>query len=285
MTYDIKLAVETFQEAAHHNLNNPLLTGSILHFPNYGQLVMTGDLHGHDRNFEKIRLFSRLETSPIRHVVLHELIHKEVSGYDQQDTSHEVMLKAARWKCDFPEQIHFLQSNHELAQINKQEITKMGRIVTAEFERSVRQAYGSPCDELLQAMDDFMASFALGARTSNRVWLSHSIPSPREFHAFEPDIFHTPLVDVELDGHGSVYRLVWGRFHTEESISSFLRDVDADFIICGHEPQDDGYLVVHNRMLIIASDHNHGVLLPIDLSKPATITLLEQSLRPLAGIM
>ena len=41
---------EVFLEAARLNREDPLLQGSQLIFPNYGQVVMTGDMHGHDRN-------------------------------------------------------------------------------------------------------------------------------------------------------------------------------------------------------------------------------------------
>ena len=51
---DAKLAVEVFRQAAYLNRQDPLLQGSILQFPDYGQVVMTGDLHGHRRNFERL---------------------------------------------------------------------------------------------------------------------------------------------------------------------------------------------------------------------------------------
>ncbi len=39
-----------------------------------------------------------------------------------------------------------------------------------------------------------------------------------------------------------------------------------------------------NRMIILASDHNHGVFLPIDLNKPVTLESLVKHVRPLAAI-
>lgn len=39
-----------------------------------------------------------------------------------------------------------------------------------------------------------------------------------------------------------------------------------------------------NRMIILASDHNHGVFLPIDLNKPVTLESLVKHIRPLTAI-
>ena len=98
-------ASEVFLEAARLTRDDPLLSGSLLVFPNYGQLVMTGDLHGHRRNFEKLQRFCALEHSGARHVIVHEIIHQEVESLSATDTSHELLLAAARWKCQFPEQV------------------------------------------------------------------------------------------------------------------------------------------------------------------------------------
>ena len=60
--------------------------------------------------------------------------------------------------------------------------------------------------------------------------------------------------------------------------------LDVDFFICGHQPQETGYDVLHDRMIILASDHNHGVFLPLDLSKPVTIESLTRNIRPFASV-
>jgi hypothetical protein len=43
--------------------------------------------------------------------------------------------------------------------------------------------------------------------------------------------------------------------------------MDARLIITGHQPQDNGYFVNGDKHLIIASDHNQGVFLPLDLDE------------------
>ena len=277
-------AAEIFLEAARLNREDPLLRGSLLVFPNYGQVIMTGDIHGHRRNFEKLKRYCDLGRLGARHVILHELIHEDVPSLSAKDTSHELMLDAARWKCEFPDQVHFLLSNHELAQVMQNEISKNGRIVTIAFEESLRDAFGAGSENVLAAICTFIRSFPLAGRTANRVMLSHSVPGPRELPAFDATVLSRILSDDDLDDGGSAHALVWGRYHTEGVLSTLRELFDVDYFICGHQPQETGYDVLHDRMVILASDHNHGVFLPLDLSKPVSLDILTKSIRPLAAV-
>jgi hypothetical protein len=253
-------------------------------FPDYGQLVMTGDLHGHRRNFEKLLRYCDLARFGARHVILHELIHEDPSTFAALDSSHELLLDAARWKREFPEQVHFLLSNHELAQITRHEISKNGRIVTAAFEESVREAYGADSEAVMAAIADFIRSFPLAGRTKNRVFLSHSLPGSRELPSFDFTILARVPTDDDLDDGGSAHAMVWGRYHTEAALDTLRELLDVDFFICGHQPQETGYDVRHERMVILASDHNHGMFLTLDLSKPVTLDSLTRNIRPFAGV-
>jgi hypothetical protein len=275
---------DVYREAARANREDPLLRGSTLVFPNYGQLVATGDLHGHRRNFERIRNYCDLDHAPARHVLLHEIIHEEPEGLGSYDMSHEVLLEAARWKTEYPEQVHFLQSNHELAQLIEQNISKGGRIVTFSFLAGMRETYGDEYGPVVQAMLEFIASYPLAARTANRVLLAHSLPSPDMMPHFDPKVLERTPTNRDLFDGGSGYLLVWGRHHTAEQLDELSREYSVDFFICGHQPQESGYDVRHDRLIILASDHNHGMILPFDLKRTYTISELETAIRPLASI-
>ena len=281
---DATRAAEAYLEAARLNREDPLLEGSMLVFPDYGQLVMTGDLHGHRRNLEKLKRYCDLEHFSPRHVILHEIIHEEVESLTAHDMSHEVLLKTAEWKCEFPDQLHFLQSNHELAQLNRHEITKNGRVVTMDFEEGVLDTYGPAGHAVLDAISIFIGSFPLAGRTSNRVLLSHSLPGPRDLPAFDASVLSRVPTAADLQDRGSGHALVWGRYHTAATLDALQEVLDVDYFICGHQPQEAGYDVLHDRMLILASDHNHGVFLPFDLRKPVTIDSLIGNIRLLAEI-
>jgi hypothetical protein len=281
---DAAHAAGVFFQAAELNRTDPLLKGSLLEFPHFGQLVMTGDLHGHRRNFERLQRYCDLEHYAPRHVILHEIIHEEVYGMNGADDSHEILLAAAEWKVQFPDQVHFLMGNHDLAQLTGNEITKNGRFVTLEFEESVHRAYGVEGTRVLEAIRAFLYSLPLAGRTPNRVFLSHSLPAPRDLPMFDPTVLtRTPTTD-DLSDRGSAHLLVWGRYPTQESLSALKDMLDADFFLCGHQPQETGYDVLHECMIILASDHNHGVFLSIDLSKPQSLESLTRNIRPLAAI-
>jgi len=275
---------DTYRQAAALNREEPLRNGSLLEFPDYGQMVMTGDLHGHRRNFEKLLRFCDLEHAPARHVMLHELIHPELTAPGELDLSHELSLEAARWKCAFPEQVHFLQSNHELSQLCGHEISKGGRIVTRDFELGIEHTYQDQAGEVLEALLEFLASYPLACRTANRIFLAHSVPGARTMPHFDPAALRRPPTMAELSGRNTAYALVWGRYQTAAHLQSLAEMVDVDLFICGHQPQEQGFDVVHERLVILASDHNHGVFLPFDLRRELTVADLIRMIRPFAAI-
>ncbi len=279
------LVADLFREAADLNRNDPLRHGSLLVLPNYGQVVMTGDLHGHRHNFQKLVTYCRLEKTPIRHVLLHELIHEEPVTYLAHDHSVELLVDAARWKTFFPDQVHFLQSNHELAQLNDHEITKGGRSVAEDFDAGVRDLFGAAeAPIVLAAIDEFIASFPAAARSPNRIFFAHSLPNAEDLPEFDPACVHKPPGEIDLSEDGPIYKMVWGRRHSKELLDALARAWDVDFFVVGHQPQEWGHEVMHGRLIVLASDHHHGVFLPIDLSRPMTLADLEARVRKFAGV-
>lgn len=282
---DPEEVIDVYRRAAEENRTDPLRQGSTMHFPNYGQLVMTGDLHGHRRNFDKLVKFCVLGRSQGRHVILHELIHEEPAGLDGVDTSHVLLYEAAHWKCAFPEQVHFLQSNHELAQLTEQEITKNGRFLLRSFEDGVAQSFGrNNMPRVMEAIREFISSFPLAARTAYGILMTHSLPSPVDWPSFDPGIFDRDMKLEDLLETGAVYSLVWGRGQTASQLEDASRRLKADVFITGHQPQETGYAVLENRMLILASDHNHGVFLPINLKKKQTVPELVKAIRAYVSV-
>ncbi len=275
-------ACMTLREAAQLLREDPLRRGSLLNFGSAGQLVMTGDMHGNLKNFEKLQRFCNLERSPARMVMLHELIHKELSP-GELDLSIDLLVKAAAWKVQFPDNVFMMQSNHELAQLTGQEITKGGRSVLLDFERGVAYRYGPAAGQVLSAVKEYIAALPLAGRTASGIFLSHSLPDALALATFDLNVFDREPTADDLRPGGAAYGLVWGRFQPAEMIDYFARRIGVECFIVGHTPQETGSNRI-GRLIILASDHNHGSFLPIDLSRPANADLLEAGIRKFVSV-
>ena len=215
---------------------------------------------------------------------MHEIIHAEQDRPDGKDLSHQLMVEAARWKIEFPDQVHFLHSNHEMSQLTGKEICKGGRIVNYDFEASLADTYAAGAQSVLEAICGYISSFALAGRTQNRVFLSHSLPNVSELPNFDASILNRSLSVEDLQDGGSAYMIVWGRNHPPQLLERMGEMLDVDWFLCGHQPQELGSTVVNDRMIILASDHNHGTFLPFDLKKTYTIDELSRFIRPISAI-
>src|SRR2546423_14349492 len=67
--------IETFQTATEENQLSSLRDQQVINLPEEGEVWLTGDLHDHRRNFNKLPAAADLGSNPQRHVILHELIH------------------------------------------------------------------------------------------------------------------------------------------------------------------------------------------------------------------
>jgi hypothetical protein len=276
-------AAGLLHEAAQLNREDPNREGSLLTFGAAGQLVMTGDMHGNLRNFDKLQRFCALDRSPGRSVILHELIHAEPEPGQRHDNSIELLVRAAGWKCEFPDNVFFLQSNHELSQLQRHEIVKGGRSVLRDFEQGVLQRFGNNTDKVLDGVMDYLDSLALAARTAGGIFCAHSLPGSSSMDAFDEGVFTRNPTQADLEPGGAAHALVWGRFQSPEALDRFAERLGVEVFLVGHTPQESGYQVV-GRMIILASDHAHGVFLPIDLSRGHTTQELEGSIRKFVSV-
>jgi len=124
----------------------------------------------------------------------------------------------------------------------------------------------------------------LAAITFNGVMLTHSLPGPRDIATFDNTILRRQLTEADFGRTGSVYQLIWGRNQTPEVLAALSKAWWCELFICGHQAQDAGYGVICDKMLVLDSCHNHGVLLHIDLARPYTLKDLISAIKPLAAI-
>lgn len=258
--------------------------GSTLHLPATGTVILTGDLHDHTPNLEKILHFAGLHRRPDTILVLHEVIHGSflINGCD---LSVRTLLRVAALQLQYPGRVVGVLSNHELAQYRGEGILKDTGEVTRLFNNGLDLIYGSDAPAVAQAVNAFIRSLPLAIRLPHRILFAHSLPAPRLVDRFDPGIIDRDLGETDLQKDGDAYRMVWGRRHTEASVAQLGEVWQADLFITGHQPAEMGYEVQADRVLILASDHEHGMILPLRLDRPYTMDQLVETLIPISGIM
>ena len=107
--------IPLIMSAAQANRTDPFRSGFLIHLPAEGELLVTGDLHGNGGNLQRILQIADLGRCPQRHLVLQELVH-EVESVDDTCRSYRLVEIAAQLKCAYPNQVHILLGNHEMAE-------------------------------------------------------------------------------------------------------------------------------------------------------------------------
>ncbi len=277
--------LEVFGCASEENQVSPARHQQEIHLPAEGELWITGDLHDHQRNFEKLLATADLPNHPGRHLVLHELIHGDRYDASGADGSWLILYRAAELKCDYPRQVHFLLANHDLAQIRGEGIMKGGLSVCEAFNKGIRRDFGARFGPVNAAITEFLLSFPLAVRAENGLLACHSLPTDDQIPTFDYSVFGRPLTAADYKRRtGPVYQLIWGRNISPAGAAAFADAMGACILITGHQPQETGYFINGERHLIIASDHNQGVFLPLDLSMTYDMEALESRIQKFVAL-
>jgi hypothetical protein len=277
---DPEQIIDILDQAAVQNRLDSLREGHVLNLPNYGQVIMTGDLHGCVHNFKKLQWLADLERVVHRHVIIHELIHVGSERISEGDDSLMLLVQSAAWKIDYPDQVHFLMGNHDLAQLTNREISKGGAASIASFNKWVAERFGAAAAEkILNKVNEFILSMPLAAKSSNRIWFSHSLPGTHAMDFFDFSIFSREWEPGDYVPKGSLYELLWGRNHTADQLAELAQLLNVDFFVLGHQRKEQGFELQHDKLIILASDHNMGCFLPIDLAKRYTFKELAERVK------
>lgn len=281
---DPQVVIGLFRRACQANLDQACRRGATVHLPQRHKLLMTGDLHDHSLNFQRICKLAALHLSSNRHLVLHEIVHgpNHVNGCD---VSIRTLAQIAALKLQYPDQVHLLQANHELAQLGGEGISKDGVDVVAAFNRGVQFIYSDHADEVTQALSAFIRSLLLAVRCPNGIFCSHSVPSPHALKRFDHTVLDRIPTDEDLAPRGSAYDMVWGRNHTDKVADEVARQWGVEYFVMGHQPAEMGYEIETHRMLVLACDHSHGMALPISTSKSYDMDAMVRQLVPLVSVV
>jgi hypothetical protein len=245
-------------------------------------ILVAGDLHGNLTNFQRVLARADLGNHADRHLVFQELVHGPFRYPDGSDKSHQLIDVLAALKCQYPNRVHMLLGNHELAQWTNQWIAKAESDLNELFRAGIEFAYGPRAADVHDAYLKLFAAFPLAVRTPNRVFLSHSLPSAARLPAFDAGLLRKEESEPdELTPGGWVYALVWGRDTNPETAAAFLHKVDADWLISGHIPCDKGYDVPNDRQIILDSLGTPACCCLFPTRAPVTLQELIQGIQTL----
>ncbi len=256
-------------EAAAANLATPGRVGNVIEIgpQSAGEVMLTGDLHGHRKNFNLIQRIAALETEPRRHLVMQEVCHGGPT-YPQNGgcMSHAMLEDVARMKVRYPDRVHFLLGNHELAEITDYPIQKNRQMLNLLFRMGLEHMYGEESERMREALMAFLRTCPLAVRIAGGVFVCHSIPEGIDERLFDQTIFSRPLDPLEFYERGDIFHLVWGRDHRAENARAFAETMGATVLIHGHEPCPAGFAVPNPYQVILdcCGDQASYIVLPTD---------------------
>jgi len=270
----------TLRRAIQAFRDTPGRRGRVVHLDGATEVLAAGDMHGNLENFRQVLKLADLGQFPTRHLVLQEVVHGPFLYPDGGDKSHQLLDLLAALKCQYPRQVHFLLGNHELAELTNRKVAKGDADLNRLFRQGVETAYGERGAEVYAHYQQLLAVVPLAVRTPNRVYLSHSLPAGWQLPDFNPGVLERDSqTDADLLPGGSVHALVWGRDTNPATVSAFLRIVDADLLITGHIPCNDGYEAPNDRQLILDSLMTPAAYCLFPADRPLTHAELLQGVR------
>jgi hypothetical protein len=276
--------IDLLNKGTKANSEDKFRRGNLIQLPTEGDLIITGDLHGHCRNFERAVAFADLASRPERHIVFQEIIHGGPEDPEGGCLSYQLLFDVVRYKLSFPDRVHVIMGNHDTAFINNSEVMKDGKEMNRSMRAAIKREYKKDAVKIMFAIKQNLFSQPLAIRCENRIWLSHSLPSDRLADKFDPEILNRGLKVNDVVKPGSAYLLTWGRNMSQELLDKMAELFDVDIFVLGHQPQEMGWCQAGKNLIIIASNHNHGRLLPIDLTRSYTVEQLIEALVPLASL-
>jgi hypothetical protein len=168
-----------------------------------------------------------------------------------------------------------LLANHELAQAIGSGIMKNGLKVVDAFNAGIEEIFASDSDRVHDAIREFVFAMPLALRCKcpmGDILCAHSLPGPAMMGRFDPSILSR---DLTMDDYqprvGSAHMMVWGRGYDGDQLEDLTERWGVNLFLLGHEHAANGYAVVEPNAIVLNTDHNRGVYLPIDLSQEPTV--------------
>jgi hypothetical protein len=246
------------------------------------EVLITGDLHGNRRNFNLIRDLADLDRHPGRHLIMQEVCHGGMT-YPQNGgcMSHSMLEEVAAWKSRYPDRVHFLLGNHEIAEMTEYPIQKRNRMLNLLFRLGMQQMFGQAAEEIRQAYLPFLLSCPLGVRLGENILITHSIPQYVDKRGFDASFFQRELQWQDFLEDAPAFQMLWGRDYRSRNAKAFAALTHSAILINGHEPCPEGYLVPNHYQVIVDSCNNESKYLLLSTGRQWTHAEVVEQLRPL----
>jgi hypothetical protein len=280
----IEQVISTYHKAAEFNQLASGREGNVVVVtPELADEVMiTGDIHGHRRNYNLICRIAALERHPRRHLVMQEVCHGgPVYAANGGCMSHTLLEDVAALKVEYPEQVHFLLGNHELSELIDYPIQKNRQMLNLLFRLGVKHVYGEAADRVRGAYVEFIRTCPLAVRMPTGVFVSHSVPDHCDTRGYDTSVFTRPLETADYREHGPVFDLVWGRDYRQANAEAFARTVGAKVLIHGHEPCREGFAAPNRLQIILDCCCDTACYVVLRPDQPLTHAEIVKRIRPL----
>ena len=244
-------------------------------------LIVCGDIHGNRTGLTKIISSAALAEDSNRRLLIQEVIHGPLDASSKMDRSVELLMRVARLKVSHPLQVLFVLGNHDIAQVTGNEITKEGLGVCKAFTEAMKAEFKDACQEVSEAVNEFLLSLPLAVRCPNGVFISHSLPAPARMIAAGLEILGQsgPYRPEDLRRGGSVYEWTWGRGQTPEQLEQLTGQLKAAYFILGHRHAPEGFEVISPLGVTISSDNARGQVIRLTTDKPFNDEIMKQSIK------
>ena len=276
----IKKVIENFRQGAEVAKTSSLRHGNTVYVStDCGRdVLVSADLHGHRRNFERILEIADLDAHPDRHLVMQEVCHGGAtypSGVGCM--SHLMLEEVAALQVKYGERFHFLLSNHEMSELTDFPIMKAKRMLNLLFRCGIQEMYGDAADEVRSAAMEFIAASPIAIRLGDSAVVCHSLPASTDEHGFDASVLSRELGDDDMAEGSDLFRWMWGRDYDQANADAFARAINAETFITGHEPCERGYQIPNTRQVIIDCCGQPAcyALLPLDAPLASASEMLQ----------
>jgi len=276
--------IELCRQGIQINAGSKLRDGNVIRLPDRGRVIITGDLHGHRRNFEKAAAFADLEHNPDTYVIFQEILHGGLEDETGGCLSFRLFQDILRYQLRFPDRVFLVMGNHDTAIIADNDVLKAGKEMNAAMKVAMRRHFDEDYDTAMSALRAYLLSQPVAVRCPNRIWMSHSLPEEQFADRFDATVFERKLLSGDMLRPEPLYKLTWGRRQSLAAIEKMRQLLNVDHFVVGHQPQEDGWAVIGGHMIVLASDHNHGCMITFDLGRTYEFEELVNHIIPLAAV-